>query len=516
MKKFKVLSSVIAFALIFSLSMPAFAADNSVAETAFASQSSNTYNAASTVKGISVNLDGKNLDFSDTAPQNVKNHIMVPVRAILEDMGATVEYDVASQKVTAILNDTTISFFVGKNEITVQNGSETTKKIMDVVPFVDTNNHTLVPVRFMAESFGLFVSWDSLNQTVVLIDKEKLAAKIDENLTIFNKLFTNPYDMDKVYNILGDFDLKLSSPLLGDGTAVSMTGDITGLMQGYNVDYDMSMSMNLSDTLKSMMLLGSNDQAAAQVNKMLESIKNMTVQYKLNGKDMIVYMKMPFFSQLGLTDLSGNPLDEDTWFKIDYNKMSSLLNTTANTTVPSFDYSGLMERAYSGTMTMGSLVSDLLDSFSVGSDVSLYSNLDQSMTVLKGFVGDDKFTKTTSAGNTIYSTKINISEIENVNVTANLIITLNNDKLKGFSLNGTVNGAVDDQDFSLTINSTYSNNNSEVSMTVTVPDLFYLTLTSTSEMTANHTVTSVNTVPSSSDKIIDYFELLKNLSNLEK
>ena len=40
-------------------------------------------------------------------------------------------------------------------------------------PYVDTNNRTLVPVRFVSNSIGAETKWDSANKKITIIDGDK-------------------------------------------------------------------------------------------------------------------------------------------------------------------------------------------------------------------------------------------------------------------------------------------------------------------------------------------------------
>ncbi len=52
----------------------------------------------------------------------------------------------------------------------------------DGAPFIDSNNRTLVPIRFISEELGAHVEWDQLAQTVTIIKKE-----MKVNLTVGQK-----------------------------------------------------------------------------------------------------------------------------------------------------------------------------------------------------------------------------------------------------------------------------------------------------------------------------------------
>ena len=88
----------------------------------------------------------------DAAPIVQNDRTYVPFRALAEAFGATVAYDEATQAVTAELNGTTVVMTIGSATYTV-NGAE---KTMDVAPFIN-GSRTMVPVRFVAEAFGIKV-----------------------------------------------------------------------------------------------------------------------------------------------------------------------------------------------------------------------------------------------------------------------------------------------------------------------------------------------------------------------
>ena len=99
---------------------------------------------------IVVNSEIKTID---AAPIVENNRTFVPFRALAEAFGATVAFDEATQAVTAELNGTTVVMTIGSATYTV-NGVE---KTADVAPFIN-GSRTMVPVRFVAEAFGITVT----------------------------------------------------------------------------------------------------------------------------------------------------------------------------------------------------------------------------------------------------------------------------------------------------------------------------------------------------------------------
>ncbi len=99
----------------------------------------------------------------DVPAQLIDNRTMVPLRAIFEALGASVEWDGDTKTVTSVKGDTTVKLTVGEKKLTV-NG---TAKELDV-PGQIVENRTLVPVRAISEAFGCEVGWDSATRTVTI------------------------------------------------------------------------------------------------------------------------------------------------------------------------------------------------------------------------------------------------------------------------------------------------------------------------------------------------------------
>jgi hypothetical protein len=108
----------------------------------------------------SITIDGLKLD-ADAYILN--DRTIVPLRAIFERLGATVEWDEATQTVTATKGTTVIKLTIGETEATV-NGKVTTL----AVPAVKINSRTFVPLRFVSEALGAEVGWDGDNVTAVI------------------------------------------------------------------------------------------------------------------------------------------------------------------------------------------------------------------------------------------------------------------------------------------------------------------------------------------------------------
>jgi len=109
---------------------------------------------------ISVIVNGKKLSF-DQNPIIYNSRVLVPLRGIFEELGATVTWDGSTKTITAKKGDITISLEIDSAVIMVNNE----RYIFDV-PAKLINGRTLVPVRAVAEAFGAYVNWDNNTSTV--------------------------------------------------------------------------------------------------------------------------------------------------------------------------------------------------------------------------------------------------------------------------------------------------------------------------------------------------------------
>ena len=107
--------------------------------------------AATYAKGII--LDGQQIE-TEIAPIIENGRTLVPVRGVLEAMGATVAWDQATKTATAYLGENTTSVTID-NYTAYVNGYAVTLE----VPAKVVNGRTMVPLRFMAEAIGYDVSY---------------------------------------------------------------------------------------------------------------------------------------------------------------------------------------------------------------------------------------------------------------------------------------------------------------------------------------------------------------------
>jgi hypothetical protein len=117
--------------------------------------------------GILVLVNGVEVTFPDTQPYIKNNRTLVPVRFVVEQLGAQVGWNNKNQEVTIEKDGKKIILKIGSKVVTV-NGSKVT---LDA-PAELKGDRTMVPLRFVSEAFGANVDWNG-KEKVVTIEAKK-------------------------------------------------------------------------------------------------------------------------------------------------------------------------------------------------------------------------------------------------------------------------------------------------------------------------------------------------------
>ena len=117
-------------------------------------------------KSISLQINGSEIS-AEVPPTVIDGRTMVPVRAIFEAVGANIDFNAETKTITAKKGDTTVNMTVGAKIATVNS-----KEVQLDAPVVIVNGRTLAPARFVAETFGYTVQWDSENKIVEITGGE--------------------------------------------------------------------------------------------------------------------------------------------------------------------------------------------------------------------------------------------------------------------------------------------------------------------------------------------------------
>lgn len=113
--------------------------------------------------GITVTINGQPVDFADQPACVVDNRTLVPVRGVLEALGAKVEWFGEYQMVVASTDTSKITMRIGDTSYYVNEELRT----LDV-PAQLISDRTMIPARACAEALGCLVDWDQETKTVII------------------------------------------------------------------------------------------------------------------------------------------------------------------------------------------------------------------------------------------------------------------------------------------------------------------------------------------------------------
>jgi hypothetical protein len=101
---------------------------------------------------------------SPSVPPVVENGTtLVPLRVIFQSLGAEVNWEGSTQTVTAVKDGITIKLTIG-NKTAYKNNVPVTL----LVPAKIIRESTMVPLRFVSESLGTTVNWNSATRTITI------------------------------------------------------------------------------------------------------------------------------------------------------------------------------------------------------------------------------------------------------------------------------------------------------------------------------------------------------------
>lgn len=141
---------------------------------------------------ISVYVNDKQIAF-DQQPIVEDGRTLVPVRAIVENMGAIVDWESKTQTVKITLDGKTSVLRVDINDMifgTIANPDESKLIKLDVPPRI-YNGRTLLPIRAVVESFGGSVEWIETAKRIYVTYKKGLGSY--QKGIVTNKSFESEY-----------------------------------------------------------------------------------------------------------------------------------------------------------------------------------------------------------------------------------------------------------------------------------------------------------------------------------
>jgi len=118
-------------------------------------------------KEIKVSIDNVFLSL-ENPPVIINDRVLIPLSSVFEKLGCNVEWDASDRKRAYIKKDgIDIMLTVGSN-VAIRNADFV---IMDVTPEI-IEDRIYMPIRFVCESIGKRVEWNSFNREVQIYDNK--------------------------------------------------------------------------------------------------------------------------------------------------------------------------------------------------------------------------------------------------------------------------------------------------------------------------------------------------------
>ena len=337
---------------------------------------------------INVMVNGKCLAFPDAAPQLKANRTMVPLRGVMEALGAKVDYQ--DGKITITWNETEMTTTVGTKLVSVTREGDTTPVTLDSPSYVE-GNRTYVPLRFLSEAAGYDVLWDSDYQTAVLLDRKAVVKDLNADFQTLNLLLAaRKAGMENAYRSTTDLTAKAE-------IIDTIDGNKTAAISGRGVTQTKGMTMNMTGELDLSQLWDMLESSAPILQIPQETVaqwktefSKVTLAMKVN-EDGEYYIQCPLLVKTFLPYRAAQ-IDPNAW----------ILIAQADST------------RLEGNLTVGDLLYDTMLTQSMDTPYylepfGLYNAMQQAQAQAKTLVGDATFTRS----GTSYQWSFGLEELAN-------------------------------------------------------------------------------------------------------
>ena len=195
---------------------------------------------------VTVTLNGHRMVF-DVPARIIGSRTMVPIRQLLEALGATIEWNGELREVTTVRGEDTLKFRIGQTEL-YKNGELIYN--FDTVPVIIEENgesRTLIPLRAISEAFGYTVDWDGATATAMVYDYSNVYFDTVENTPLMIGEF--PVDNDVYEYFVMNVQAMLGNSIEGYDEAsrnLIIASAVYEAMVTYYASFSVASSMGLS------------------------------------------------------------------------------------------------------------------------------------------------------------------------------------------------------------------------------------------------------------------------------
>lgn len=167
----------------------------------------------------------------DSVPIIINNHVLVPIRAVMEHMETKVEWNNKNQTIS-VYDSNNIVHMTINSKIAYLNNKE---YILDSPPII-IDSRTFIPIRFISESLGFSVNWyESQNKIIITSRNNK---NIDKNIENISKINSSENIIEKENNNMININIRIGSSDFSAKLYDNKT--VRELIKKFPVTYNMS------------------------------------------------------------------------------------------------------------------------------------------------------------------------------------------------------------------------------------------------------------------------------------
>jgi hypothetical protein len=117
---------------------------------------------------MSIGTKRQPIDAQGTKPVVVEGRTLVPIRAVIQAFQGSVDWDTNSQRVTVALGDNSLELWIGKAVASLNGSPLPIDSANSRVRPVILGGRTMLPIRFISESLGIDVEYETTTKMITL------------------------------------------------------------------------------------------------------------------------------------------------------------------------------------------------------------------------------------------------------------------------------------------------------------------------------------------------------------
>ena len=123
----------------------------------------------------------KPIDTEGTKPVIVSGRTLVPIRAIIEALGGNIEWEAKTQKITVVLENDSLELLIGSSKATLNGKTLSIDNTNATITPLIINGRTMVPLRFVGETFGAKVEYTESTKMITLVYAKSKTSLLPDN-----------------------------------------------------------------------------------------------------------------------------------------------------------------------------------------------------------------------------------------------------------------------------------------------------------------------------------------------